>query len=167
MLTLVLVMIVASVVALVLVNDDNSNSNRTAAGQPISSASVPTDATTNTDSATASGAPTSNSTLSVAEPAAKSTRTAATSVPAASTGTVPSASMSPVANDRPSKKAPRKTLTYTVQRGDNLYVIARWFALHGYGDLYKQNKAVIGANPDLIHPGQKITIKNGLMTATS
>lgn len=163
MLTLVLVMIVASVVALVLVNDDNSNSNRTAAGQPISSGSVPTGAATSTDSS----APASSSSVSVAEPAAKSTRPAGASVPVGSTATVPSSSMSPVANDRPSKKAPRQSLTYIVKRGDNLYVIARWFTLHGYGDLYQQNKAVIGANPDLIHPGQKITVKNGLMTATT
>lgn len=48
--------------------------------------------------------------------------------------------------------------------GDNLTKIATWFRLQGYGDLYEANKAVIGNNPDLIYPGQRITIANGGMT---
>lgn len=50
--------------------------------------------------------------------------------------------------------------TYTVKRGDNLSLIsqrhygtqARW------RDIYAANRAVIGANPNLIHPGQVLTI---------
>ena len=49
-------------------------------------------------------------------------------------------------------------LTYVVKPGDNLTIIAAWFHQHGYGALYERNKAVLGANPDLIHPGQRITI---------
>lgn len=49
-------------------------------------------------------------------------------------------------------------VTYVVQPGDNLIIIAKWFDLHGFGELYEANKAVLGANPDLIYPGQVITI---------
>jgi len=51
-----------------------------------------------------------------------------------------------------------------VQPGDNLSSIAAWFRLQGYGALYDANKAVVGSNPNLIHPGQHITIANGTMT---
>jgi nucleoid-associated protein YgaU len=50
--------------------------------------------------------------------------------------------------------------TYTVKRGDSLSKIAKAI----YGDmskwkaLYEANKNVIGANPDLIKPGQVLTI---------
>ena len=54
--------------------------------------------------------------------------------------------------------APAVPATYTVKPGDNLSIIAAWFHLHGYGALYDANKAVIGANSSLIHPGQVITI---------
>ncbi|MDQ2796908.1 MAG: hypothetical protein M3Y06_07080 [Actinomycetota bacterium] len=43
-------------------------------------------------------------------------------------------------------------------------MISQWFKLHGYGSLYERNKAVIGDNPNLIFPGQKITISGGKMT---
>jgi len=55
-------------------------------------------------------------------------------------------------------------LTYTVVPGDNLSKIAWWFHIHGYGALYEANKAVLGDNPDLIHPGQQITITSNGMT---
>ena len=45
--------------------------------------------------------------------------------------------------------------TYTVKQGDTLSGIA------GKGDwhqLYNKNKSVIGNNPDLIYPGQKINL---------
>ncbi len=50
--------------------------------------------------------------------------------------------------------------TYTVQSGDSLSKIAK----NHYGDanawkrIYEANKALIGANPDLIHPGQRLVI---------
>jgi nucleoid-associated protein YgaU len=55
------------------------------------------------------------------------------------------------------------TVTYTVKPGDTLSGIAEWFRLHGYGDLYAENVAVIGANPNLINPGERITITDGVM----
>jgi nucleoid-associated protein YgaU len=58
------------------------------------------------------------------------------------------------------------TIVYTVRRGDNLSVIAAWFHTHGYGAIYAANKAVIGRNPALIHPGQKLKIVGGTPTTT-
>jgi LysM repeat protein len=56
--------------------------------------------------------------------------------------------------------APMGPMTYTVQPGDTLSAIAAWFKLHGYGDLYAANAAVIGADPNLIRPGERITISS-------
>lgn len=52
-----------------------------------------------------------------------------------------------------------KSQTYTVQKGDCLSAIAR--KLTGSADwkkLYEQNQSVIGGNPNLIKPGQVLTI---------
>jgi nucleoid-associated protein YgaU len=62
------------------------------------------------------------------------------------------------AKTRPNtKKAPT---TYTVKSGDSLFKIAQ--RLLGNGDrwreIYEKNKATIGANPNLIKPGQKLVI---------
>ena len=57
------------------------------------------------------------------------------------------------------KTAPAQD-TYTVQSGDSLSKIAK----NHYGDagdwkrIYEANKTLIGANPDLIHPGQRLVI---------
>ena len=58
----------------------------------------------------------------------------------------------------------RPSITYTVKPGDNLFVIAAWFKAHGYGAIYNANKAIIGANPNLIFPGQHITISGGSLS---
>lgn len=60
--------------------------------------------------------------------------------------------------------AAQPAITYTVRSGDDLSTIAAWFKLHGYQSLYQANMAVIGDNPDLIFPGQQITIADGKMT---
>jgi nucleoid-associated protein YgaU len=50
--------------------------------------------------------------------------------------------------------------SYTIKEGDTLYDIAEQF----YGDgnewekIYQANQEVIGDNPDLILPGQQLTI---------
>jgi nucleoid-associated protein YgaU len=62
------------------------------------------------------------------------------------------------------KPGVRTSVTYVVKRGDTLSGIAGWFKLHGYGALYAANAKVIGANPNLIVPGEHITISNGVMT---
>ncbi len=59
--------------------------------------------------------------------------------------------------------ATKAPITYTVRRGDTLTGISTWFKLHGYGSLYAANAKVIGANPNLIHPGERITIGSHVM----
>ena len=50
---------------------------------------------------------------------------------------------------------------YVVKSGDSLSKIAK--ALYGdakrWPEIYEANKALIGDNPNLIHPGQKLIIK--------
>ncbi|MYS36945.1 LysM domain-containing protein [Streptomyces sp. KhCrAH-43] len=49
--------------------------------------------------------------------------------------------------------------TYSVVSGDSLYKIAQGHSLGGgWERLYKDNRGVVGSNPDLIHPGLKLTI---------
>jgi len=59
---------------------------------------------------------------------------------------------------RPSSRQVPKS--YTVKSGDSLWKIAA--RVYGNGDdwrkIYAQNKKVIGANPNLIKPGQKLVI---------
>jgi hypothetical protein len=65
----------------------------------------------------------------------------------------------------PTKQAAAKApITYTVRPGDTLSGVAAWFKLHGYGNLYAANAKVIGANPNLIIPGERITIGSNVMT---
>lgn len=57
--------------------------------------------------------------------------------------------------------AVRKTesATYSVVSGDSLYKIAQGHSLSGgWERLYKDNRSAVGGNPDLIHPGLKLTI---------
>jgi LysM repeat protein len=68
---------------------------------------------------------------------------------------------------RAKREATKPAITYTVKPGDNLTVIAAWFHLHGYGALYQWNKQVIGSNPNLIYPGQRITVSAAGNTMTS
>jgi len=94
-----------------------------------------------------------------------------TSGPAAvSASPSPSASVSPGSapsaagsSARTVKPRHARSITYTVKRGDTLSGIAEWFRLHGYGALYAANQAVIGSNPNLIIPGERITIAHGVM----
>jgi LysM repeat protein len=50
---------------------------------------------------------------------------------------------------------------YEVQPGDCLWTIAEKTTGSGYNwvKLYEANKSVVGANPDLIYPGQKLVLK--------
>ena len=50
--------------------------------------------------------------------------------------------------------------TYTVKKGDCLWNIAKQFYGSGakYSQIYNANKSVIGGNPNLIYPGQVLTI---------
>ncbi|MEU9060345.1 LysM peptidoglycan-binding domain-containing protein [Streptomyces sp. NPDC048430] len=52
-----------------------------------------------------------------------------------------------------------KSTTYSVILGDTLAKIAREHSVNGgWKALYEDNEKVVGANPDLIHPGLKLTI---------
>lgn len=56
--------------------------------------------------------------------------------------------------------APAASQTYTVVKGDCLWNIAKKFYGSGskYTVIYNANKGVIGGNPNLIYPGQVLTI---------
>lgn len=56
--------------------------------------------------------------------------------------------------------APATAQTYTVVKGDCLWNIAKKFYGNGskYTVIYNANKGVIGGNPNLIYPGQVLTI---------
>ncbi|MDE7322775.1 MAG: LysM peptidoglycan-binding domain-containing protein [Lachnospiraceae bacterium] len=56
--------------------------------------------------------------------------------------------------------APKTQQTYTVAKGDCLWNIAKKFYGNGskYSVIYNANKSVIGGNPNLIYPGQVLTI---------
>jgi len=48
--------------------------------------------------------------------------------------------------------------TYTVQAGDTLSAIAATLGLDGWQRLYEANAGVIGADPNLIYPGQVLEV---------
>jgi LysM repeat protein len=56
--------------------------------------------------------------------------------------------------------------TYIVQRGDTLSGIAKKLGIPNWRTLYEQNKAVIGSNPNLIRPGQKLSYGEILAAST-
>jgi hypothetical protein len=64
----------------------------------------------------------------------------------------------------PTPPATPESFTYTVKPGDTLSGIAQWFKLHGYGNLYASNLGVIGSDPNLIRPGERITVTGGVWT---
>ncbi|MDQ2723961.1 MAG: LysM peptidoglycan-binding domain-containing protein [Actinomycetota bacterium] len=104
-----------------------------------------------------------------AAPTATTPSTAATPTTAPSTTAAPAttaASATP-APAPPAPPAAQPPISYTVRQGDTLSTIAAWFKLHGYQALYQANMAVIGANPNLIFPGQTITIANGTLTMSA
>ena len=65
----------------------------------------------------------------------------------------------PSTEDREDTKEP-VTQTYIVKQGDSLWSITKNFSGSGgnWGSLYVINKEVIGGNPNLIYPGQVLTL---------
>ena len=55
-------------------------------------------------------------------------------------------------------KAYSDSITYTVVSGDTLSGIAAKYGM-SWQELYAKNKFVIGNNPNIIYPGQVLTIK--------
>jgi LysM domain len=69
----------------------------------------------------------------------------------------------PKPKPKPKPKPPpvKKPLSqyYTVRPGDNLSAIAaRLHISGGWQALYNMNRAVVGSNPNMIHPGQRLKI---------
>jgi hypothetical protein len=71
----------------------------------------------------------------------------------------PKASVEPQ-REATTSPAPETAQTYTVVKGDCLWNIAKKFYGNGskYSIIYNANKSVIGGNPNLIYPGQVLTI---------
>jgi len=161
---LVGILIVSTIVAFVLVEDGSDSSDKQAGKTLAASSAVPS-------SAASSPASTPSVSAGSSSNAAHSGRSATSGTPG---GAQPTTRITPTATPSTSsaKPAPKitappyRTITYTVKEGDNLTVIAAWFKLHGYGDLYERNRAVIGDDPDLIFPGQQITISSRGMTVS-
>ena len=66
-----------------------------------------------------------------------------------------------LSGNKPAPKPVDNTVTYTVKPGDTLWGIAERFLGKGnrWREIYYANRAIIGANPNIIRPGQKLTIK--------
>lgn len=64
------------------------------------------------------------------------------------------------ASDRETNNAPETPDSYVVRKGDCLWTIAKSFYGNGadYGKIYDANKDIVGGNPNLIYPGQELTI---------
>ena len=74
-------------------------------------------------------------------------------------GNKPKASVEPT-RPTPTAPVPASPQTYTVKKGDCLWAIAKKYYGNGskYTIIYNANKGVIGGNPNLIYPGQVLTI---------
>ncbi len=74
-------------------------------------------------------------------------------------GAAQPAQSAPAAQTAPQAAQPAKSLTYTVTKGDTLYHIAdKYDVSGGWKQLYKDNRAVVGDDPRLIHPGLKLKV---------
>ncbi|WP_274564369.1 transglycosylase family protein [Streptomyces spiramyceticus] len=63
---------------------------------------------------------------------------------------------------KPSTDTPKKGRTYTVEGGDTLSTIADAEDVRGgWQRLYEANRKVVGSDPDLIHPGQRLILHGG------
>ncbi|MEU0727828.1 LysM peptidoglycan-binding domain-containing protein [Streptomyces sp. NPDC006140] len=76
------------------------------------------------------------------------------------------AQSAPAAQTAPQAAQPAKSLTYTVTKGDTLYRIAdKYDVSGGWKQLYKDNRAAVGDDPRLIHPGLKLKVKTAKAAA--
>ena len=58
----------------------------------------------------------------------------------------------------PAQRAPARPRSYTVRPGDTLSGIASGLGIGDWRPLYEANQSVIGPDPDLIRPGQVLTV---------
>jgi nucleoid-associated protein YgaU len=82
-------------------------------------------------------------------------------------GPTAAAAWTPPSLDRPGDVSPSPVHTYVVRPGDCLWTIARnhlggrrqpALVAQAWPQWYAANKHVIGADPDLLHPGQRLTV---------
>ncbi len=122
----------------------SSNPSATSAPSTASSSSSPS--SDSSDAPTVSGSP--------APAASGTTGTAPSGTPGASSGRHAKPPAVPGDGQGGAEQGP-----YTVQPGDNLYEIATKHELPGgWPSLYAANKSVVGSDPDLILPGQHLTL---------
>lgn len=74
--------------------------------------------------------------------------------------TNPGKKLPPVKEPAPRAHPPKRALKsyYTVKPGDTLSSIAASHGLPNWQSLYNMNRATIGGNPNLIHPGQRFVL---------
>ncbi len=71
----------------------------------------------------------------------------------------PPAPKPPIPTKKPIPPPHPRLSTYTVQSGDSLSVIAaRLHYAGGWQQLYSKNRGVVGGNPNLIYPDQKLVL---------
>lgn len=87
----------------------------------------------------------------------------ATVVSTTSTSSTSRTSSTTSASKTSTSKTTSKQKTYTVKKGDCLWNITKKYTGNGanWKKLYNLNKKVIGSNPNLIYPGQKLTLPSG------
>ena len=94
--------------------------------------------------------------------------------PASALAAPPAPALTSPADPAPTSPAPAAqpgssaghTVSHTVRPGESLSVIAR--ELHvtgGWKELYARNRGVVGADPDLIRPGQRLVVPVGRSTS--
>ena len=133
---MLLALATAAVIALVAIGGDDSSK---------ATADAP---------ATVSGTRSPSAASVTSSPAPSAGPTSASKSPGETAGTTRRAGMRSHTVTRPPK-------IYTVKPGDTLSDIAQWFDLRGYRPLYDWNKTVVGQNPDLIFPGQRVVVVPG------
>ena len=71
-----------------------------------------------------------------------------------------SGNITSVSEQRPTSENTPSVKTYTVKSGDSLWKISASLLGNGskWNSIYEANKSVIGGNPNLIYPGQVLTI---------
>ncbi len=161
---LVAVMLAAAIVALVFVTNGGGASSgkqadgqrdvgRTSSAAPATSSAASTPAAPSTSSAPSTHTAPSSSAPATSKSAGASSKSASVK---------PASSKSASSKSASSTHSPdSKEVFYTVKKGDTLTSIGHWFKDHGYLTLYQWNKSVIGQDPNLIFPGQKIIVVAG------
>ncbi|MER8184869.1 transglycosylase family protein [Kitasatospora sp. NPDC094015] len=139
----------------------------TPTGQPTGDPTATTPVTTPDPTATVPGTPVSPSpsgtptTGDLPVPGATGTTAPTTGLPvdpATTPAPTTAATPDPAATTPVAATTPAPATTYTVAPGDTLSTISNSLTLGGWQHLYDNNSPTVGGNPDLIHPGQVLTL---------